>query len=438
MKYKNGRLSLSDDAISIVLFLISLIVAPFGIVFHIGLLYLVYKQKVIGSIKYLILVTLRGVLFISVGASSVKLLIILVLSLYIIFKTFSIVKKSNIKLVVYSILLFSVYTLLASFISGSYPIISAFKVISFTFTFIAVIQGVLCTKNRIDWLEYLYKWLTALMVVSFFLIPFKQFRFVNSNFQGIYNHVNMMGMMGSIYIVILLSKKEKLLSIKIDDKSINILIILTLYMQFLSASRTGLVTSLGCILIHFFLNITVKKIIVAFIPIVIFCGIYYFNSNIRDEIDNMVIEYIYKSKLNNITNNIDILASRRNLQENSILKYNNNKLFGSGFMTQYERNIQSYTLDLDLFYEPGNLIWMLIGDTGIIGVILFFITIFIIMSLGNLKAIPMLIACLGICMGEMVFFSVNNNAIILYVVFALYIISGRRRCNDIEHYSSSL
>lgn len=104
-------------------------------------------------------------------------------------------------------------------------------------------------------------------------------------------------------------------------------------------------------------------------------------------------------------------------------KYNNNKLIGSGFMMPYISNYSSLGLEMSLNVEPGNLIWCLRGDVGIIGTIVFVLFLVSILLFGNFKYLSLLISSIGVCMGEMVFFSVNSIGILLYVLIAIYLVS---------------
>ena len=186
-------------------------------------------------------------------------------------------------------------------------------------------------------------------------------------------------------------------------------------MQYLTASRTGLIISISCLLIYEITHISIKRCIIALIPIFLFLFAYNLNTKVHKYINSQVTSYIYKGNQN------DILSSRRGLQKISQIKYENNKICGSGFMMPFSKNVKNYSLEMGGFYEPGNLFLMLIGDTGIIGLILFIVFLFMLILSGKLKNIYLIISSFGICMGEMVFFSVNNFSILIYVILALYI-----------------
>lgn len=415
MSLKNGVLRMRIHSLCIVFFISSLLFAPLVLVMYAGLVYLTYKEGIKGAIQSMIIMTFRGILSTAVAVSvgsynTLKLILILFLSCYIIYNTLNITKNRKMKIILIGVLVFSFFSIIASFISGSYPITSSFKMISFFMTFVSILYGIYKTRTQFDWLNYIYKWFTYLMVVSFFLIPFNRFRIINTNFQGVFNHVNLMGVIGALYISILLIKKD--VSYKII---LNVLIVMTLIMQYLTASRTGLIISISCLLIYEMAHISIKRFFLVWIPICFILCFYSFNTKVHTYIDSQVTSYIYKGNQN------DILASRRDVQKNSQIKYENNKIYGSGFMMPFSENVKNYSLDMGGFYEAGNLFWMLIGDTGIIGFILFSVFLFILILNGKLKNIYLIISSFGICMGEMVFFSVNNFSILIYVILAIYI-----------------
>ncbi|MFQ8704525.1 MAG: hypothetical protein ACLR9T_00560 [Thomasclavelia sp.] len=418
MKLKNNKIIFNETEYIISLFLLSLMHPIFGLIMYICLLKLIKKYGVIGAIKYMIIVTMRSALSTAVGVSllslsNIKLIIFILLSLYIILKTYSRkLTKSNLICIFCSV--FCVYTIIASFITGSYPITSTFKVLSFGLVFCSVIMGIDFTKDKIDWLDYLVKCMTPFFIVSIFLIPFSQFRLINENFQGVFNQVNMFSILAALYIPLLLNKKLVFRNFNVNI----VLIIITISMQYLTASRTGLFVSIIIIIVNFVLK---KHTIFIYFTIGCICFfsylVYSSNSYIKITVDEELKEYIYKG------DTTDILFSRREMQKMQEEKYNNNKLIGSGFMMPYISNYSSLGLEMSLNVEPGNLIWCLRGDVGIIGTIVFVLFLVSILLFGNFKYLSLLISSIGVCMGEMVFFSVNSIGILLYVLIAIYLVS---------------
>lgn len=94
MKLKNNKIIFNETEYIISLFLLSLMHPIFGLIMYICLLKLIKKYGVIGAIKYMIIVTMRSALSTAVGVSllslsNIKLIIFILLSLYIILKTYS-------------------------------------------------------------------------------------------------------------------------------------------------------------------------------------------------------------------------------------------------------------------------------------------------------------------------------------------------------------
>ncbi len=419
MKVRINKLNAKETLYTVILFILSLFHPIFGVIFYVGLLKLVVDNAVEGAIKYIIMISLRDLLSIKVGVSlaslnTVKLMIFIALSLYIVYMSFNCkIKKKNFRIIV-SCTIFCSATIIFSFFTGSYPITSAFKCISFGIVFCSMITGITTTKKKIDWREYLVKVLTPIFIMSFLVIPFSSFRLLNDNFQGIFNHVNVCGIMCTVYISCLLLNKPR------DTKKLlmQILqILLTLIMQYLTASRTGMLVSLIVIFTSFIFNHHSKIIYITIIFITFSCfTIYIFNDNVHDLVNNTITEYIYKGNEN------DILASRRSTQEIALDKYEKNPLVGSGFMTPYKEGYIDYSLKMSLNVEPGSIIWSLFGDVGIIGTILFIVFIITIAASGYLQNIYLMFCVFGICSGEMLFFSVNNSiSTILYLLLACYI-----------------
>ncbi|WP_288147060.1 O-antigen ligase family protein [Thomasclavelia cocleata] len=419
MRLIDRKITINLNKFVIILFILSLFHPLFGLIFYIGSLKLVQKEKMIGAIKYMLIVTMRGILSIKTGVSlgnldTIKLVFIIVLSLYILKYTFYNIKLQSFKSIFFCVIFFCVYVSIVSFISGSYPIVSTFKVWSFGLNFVAMLYGVYYTRERIHWINYMFHVLTPFFVISFLVIPFESFRIINNNFQGVFNHVNMMGIMGAIYISVLLNIEE--------NKRImyNILIAITLYMQYLTASRTGLFVSIFIISIHYFINLNIKKMVFFLITMTLLAAVYYINPTIKNLIGNEIRSYIYKGNEN------DILASRREVGEKSQKKFESNELIGSGFMVPFDKNIKDYNLNMSIIYEPGNLFWELLGGVGIIGLFLFFLFILVIILNGYINYISLILTAIGICLGEMVIFSINNMAILLYMLIGIYLIKEKK------------
>lgn len=397
-------------------FLLSLVHSIFGIIFYLCCLNLVKKEKIQGAIKFLILVTIRGILSNTLVAnismySSLKLVLMLLVSTYIIFTGLRDGVDKNIKAIMIGCSVFSLYALISSFLTGTYPVTSSFKIISFFTSICSVFIGVYKTRNNINWLRYLYKIITPLMIVSFIISPLPISRIHNGFFFGVYNHVNMMGIIGAIYLTIILSNKNYFF----NKFYYYIIILITLYMQYLSSSRTGMFSSVIILVFYLLTHLTLSKILVSIYLTFSFCFMISLTTNLETDVNNLIQEFVYKG------NQDDILSSRRGLQEKAYIKYENNPFLGSGFMTPFEDGKVDYSLNMSLIVEPGNLLWALLGDVGIIGIVLFGIIFLIILYVGNIMNLYLFITAIVICMGEMVFFSVNNIAVLNYILLSVFV-----------------
>ena len=59
--------------------------------------------------------------------------------------------------------------------------------------------------------------------------------------------------------------------------------------------------------------------------------------------------------------------------------------------------------------------------------VLTILLIVLILCRGNLERISLILSSIGVCLGEMVFFSVNNIAVLLYVFIAIFLIKPYTR-----------
>jgi hypothetical protein len=161
-------------------------------------------------------------------------------------------------------------------------------------------------------------------------------------------------------------------------------------------------------------------------------GIYLVNSGVYDGILSTVQEFVFKN------NSTEILESRLEQMEVAKLKFADNNLLGSGFMVPMNQSGEiNFGIYFDLMVEPGNLVWCLLGDTGIVGLILFTILFLQILLHGRKNRIYLLVAAFMINMGEMVFFSSNNMSILCYFILALYLFDDKDKYYDEIEYNSA-
>lgn len=412
------------DILFIVLFYISFLHSALGAIFYVSLL-LYWRYGVEGYIKSLILVTARGILSVAVaavpGLSMFRWVIILGASLLTLLSAIpeneDVAKYSKVAL---ATILFSVVVAFSSLMNSSYPITSIFKVISFSLPFLAIIKGVSSTKNFCKWNDYFTLFFGSLFAISVLLIPFSRFRITNSSFQGVFNQVNMFGIVAALFITAVLESDYFRKRTKIRTLAI----ILTFVMLFLSASRTGMFTAIAVVLVYFlFGEKASSNKLLFYVILIILSGLLFVSiqSEISSSIQQTIIDFVYKG------NSSDILASRQGQLALYQKKYEANKLLGTGFMVPYVQGEVNYHLNFNLIVEPGNIIWTLLGDNGIIGTIAFAILVLTIFAQGRMSRLYILVGALMINMGEMVFFSSNNMSILIYFLIAIYMIGEKEQ-----------
>ena len=423
------------DIVFMVLFVISCLHSVFGLLFHLALLYYCTKgtEK---CVKALLLVTARGLLSTAVAVSPalpiVKWAVILGASAWILFKpVLKEESKAKINNIVIITVVFALTTALASVGISSYPITAIFKVISFTLPFLAIMVGVQSTIQTYKWSDYFALMLLPLFAVSLVLIPFKQFRLINSDFQGVFNHVNMLGIMSPIFIAGILHseffRKRRFLRF--------IIITAVLVMVYLSSSRTGMFSSVTVILVYYlFGNQPIPKKIGILCVTLSFVFVFYMvaQGSTLQAVEDLVADFIWKG------HNTSIFYSREGLIELAKEKFNQNPWFGSGFMVPYQSGIVDWGLSFDLMVEPGNMLWALLGDTGAFGTSIFAILFLVILFQGKRSNLFILIAAFMINFGEMVFFSSNNMSIFIYFLIALYNFTPDRNTEDLNENSDTI
>ncbi|WP_162607482.1 O-antigen polymerase [Thomasclavelia spiroformis] len=314
-----------------------------------------------------------------------------------------------------------IYVLIISLIFSGYPTISIFKYFSYCFPFISIMYGIICTAKKINWLNHLYYLFTILIIGSLLSIPFPYAYYSSRNwFAGLTNQSNMFGILAAMYVAILLTKlmKEK-------SKFLFFNLIITICMAWMSNSRTGMLSIVLCLIIYIiyeiFLRVNIKLLALILISIFIITV-----TPLSNFVQSSISAFLFKgsdsTEIIN-SNNISNIFSSREGQKNTFLeKYEKNKIFGTGFQVPINENHRDWSLNFSTIVEPGNLLYAVIGDIGLIGFFIFTILYFtIFISKINIKKILLFIIPFAISSGEMVFFSTNNIAIILYVLFGIYL-----------------
>lgn len=385
------------------------------------LLFLFFSQREIGAIKMLNIITLRTIINpgIAIGIDSiqnVKWIIIFLCSFYLMFnyRKIDMILKRKMNKILIAIMVYAIYTLLSSFIFSTLPIVAMFKLISYVIVFIGIIIGIAATYHEINWIQWMYRMLATLFILSIPLIPISVgYLRTGHSFQGLTNHPNMFGIVGSLFVALTLTNLQQG-NLKYPLKEM-FLVIATLFMIILCKSRTGFITSIFLIILYLIFSKvgTVKKLI-AFNFFSAITILYSFSSG---DIFQFIKKFMYKGQE-------DILFSRTEQVGSLMDNFLRNPWFGSGFavpVTPY----RTYAFSLEYLVEPGNLLLAVLSYGGLIGFILFLNYMFKILWINkkNFRYLSFLpIGAVLISMGEMVFFSSNNIAIWICMFLAIYVV----------------
>lgn len=411
---KRFVVSIDKEAVWIfTLFILSLINATMLLISTIVLLlYLLAKNSLaVGATKGLIFIAIRTIVNtgIAIGYDSIgtiKWIIIFSLSLIIILSSIS--KSANYnKSFIWLLFLLFCYIIFDSLLFSGYPTVSIFKAISWAFVFCAVVMAVV--KNpEIEWIEHISNYLNIVLMVSPLALLLGVAYLRNGHaFQGVTNHPNMFGIIVALTFA---------LNIHLMQKRFNvfrvIMLILSIVFGVMSESRTGMLCIVVCFVTYIWfssisswkkITLTILTILIVIIGFLMGLG-------------EPLLDFVYKGQ--------DIgglLYSREGQISRAITKYENNKWFGSGFMVPFNSGYQSFSFSFELNVEPGNIIIALLGDIGIVGTFLF------VIAFGNLfykmdkQNIILYLMPLVASMGEMMFFSTNNIAVLFYVFYGVCI-----------------
>ena len=438
MNKRKDRVLDSLDAFLIILFFLSWLNSLTVLLFYLSLLFLLFRKSA-GCMKGLILLTTRGLInpAAAVSVSRFELLkwaLLFLFSLYILcFSKAEGEDRRKLTRILVGIAAFSLSTAGFSFIVSSYPVTAVFKTAAFSIPMCAVFLGVAVDRTREDGIDYLACLYGILFLISICLIPFRRFRTVNADFQGIFNHVNVFGAVASLYTAAALKSCyfSRCRMVR------NLLITMIIIMTYLSRSRSGMFTILCVLGLKYLFSSApaLRKFLVGICGTAGLLLIFLLMPNdVSTDITGLAHTFIYKGDTRSIW------AHRLSQIEEGRTKFMAHFLTGSGFMVPYDPRIRDYSFTFRLVVEPGNIIWAVLGDTGILGSLLFLYVLFCIGSSGRPRDLYLLGGALAVNMGEMVFFSPNNYAILIYLLLAVYAFGSREegKTNEPELYCPGL
>ncbi len=323
---------------------------------------------------------------------------------------------------IFCVTFFCFYICLVSLVNSSYPVVSIFKCISYGFVFCSVLVGISSLKNKVDIADELFTYLTVLMFGCILFAPFSFSYYSSASwFMGLTNQSQMFGIMAALYAALLIyqiTKGKRTLFIYF-------MIFMVTALTFMSGSRTGMISTIICIIYGLYIEIVKNKrawLLLIAVAILMVIGVFY-GHTISEAFRTFILkDYTGTASYDVTLGNISL--SRKGQYEMFLTKFQNNRFLGSGFMVPFESGVQSWSFSLTILVESGNLFYAVLGDLGFIGLGIFLLCYGMIFFKGDKTKgkTVLFLAPLLICMGEMVFFSTNNNAIILYTMIAAYLV----------------
>lgn len=308
---------------------------------------------------------------------------------------------------------YMIYLLASSLLFSSLPLISVFKIISFSTGIFVVFVGMQLTADRVDWLQWVTLFLGAVVIGSaFFLQSRIGYLKTEISFQGLMSHPNQFGLIAALFTAILLYRmmegtgRLKWITLPF--------IAISAYELVRSNSRTSVLTVLLAFIIlsAFYRNKKALSIYIFIVPpLVMLLGLLSY-----DSISEVVRDFIYKGSSSSI------LESRQALIDKLVREILQNPLFGNGFGTPV-LPYKSYMFALSYPNEQGNMALAILAESGIIGMALFVPWMKKLLFPGGFKAsgrLALPVCALFVCMGEMVFFSANGLGVLVWVVIGLY------------------
>lgn len=375
--------------------------------------YLSFRYGADGAVKSLVLIAIRSVINpgVAVTVDSVSMIkwgFLFSLSVFIFLRKKTTFDKHLVRLLIL-LLTYCLYLIVSSFITGSYPVISLFKVVSWAFIFFAIIYAI-WDEDGERWSSFLFYIMSLMVIMSIFFLPTRiGFLRNGRGFQGLINHPNLFGLLCAFCFSLSLAQK--------NVGRIQKLIIMSLccLCAVLSQSRASVFSIF--IVVAFFIFTSklhpADKLMSLFVASIIFGGLYLVLILNDPSRSGSVFKFVYKGHMDNIlysrSGQLDVLSEN----------FKAHPFLGCGFMTKYIEGTRSMELSFSQNFEPGNLVLFLLGHTGMIGTVLFFLLFGNIYTLTPndwrlLYYTPFLLS-----LGEMIFFSSNSIAILYYVIFAI-------------------
>lgn len=375
------------------------------------LYYCVYESSD-GAVKALVLLTIRSIFSTGVGVSigsisTLKWILLMGLSAYVFIGKGS--RSPSFALFLRAIIPYAMLIAVMSLLNSCYPLVSIFKLFAWAFVFSAVVYGVYDSK-RIDWIGFLLLCLGTVLVVSLGTLPLSLGFLRNGRgFQGITNHPNLYGLICAISFTVGMTYEWK------SRNGKPLFLSLCGVEAFMTRSRTSVFTIVIVIVYYLFsadYPLT-EKIIAAFLMALVL-GMVFAIIYINDpNHEGSIWQFIFKGHDENL------LYSRTEQFGTQTDRFADSPIIGNGFMTPWKEGVRSWSFSFDLQIEPGNLVLSVLGQTGLVGMVAFLAVFIYLYSFTPKHLRIVYLTPFIMCMGEMVFFSTNNIAVLLFVLFGV-------------------
>lgn len=419
-RWRQGLVTVTYEKLVIALMLLLSLPNTFMLIASsvlLALYMLVWQRKRGGAVKALIFIAVRTPLSTGFAAtyetySIVKWALLLGLSLYILLSS-PWPKQPFARRFLLLIAGLSLYIVAIGFFNSGYPVTSAFKVFSWAFVFSAVVVGVL-SCDKVDWTAHMCWYLNLIFLLSplSWALGIAYLR-NGRGYQGLLNHPNMMGVIASICFTLNLYLMQER-----RESGRTVFLLIAAVQGILSLSRTGVISMVLSFIVFtlFVMKRGWKKTLTIILSFMGIAALIIFGFG------DSVLDFIYKGRSVG-----ELLYSREGQIARYMEKFTAHPAFGSGFMVPQNSAGRSFELSFELSIEPGNLIIALLGDLGIVGALLFFVPYGALLKHMDKRKLSLFLLPFIVSMGEMIFFSTNNIAILYYVIFAVCLLPGKEK-----------
>lgn len=418
---------ISLDLLTFFLFLVSFVHPASYILFEVYLLILgfVISPVYVNIMKSLLVISIRGMMNEQIAAASgltalMKWVVLMGLSVYAIFLFATSERHENRVSHRYwhMMALFCIYCCIAALVFSSYPTTAIFKVISYSIPFYATYICISKTSKDFDWIAYIAKISAVICLLS---LTWRDAHSYNHshNWTGFFPNPNGYGqMLVFAFTTCLVTYNSKKRIVWLVLAGLMFLIDL-----FLAGSRTCL-AAMACVGIVWLLFLPVsrrKKGVILFFVVVLVVLVIALSFPLLKEI---FISFFYKWG-----DSMGLLGSRISQFSGVLDRFLENPLFGTGFNVPYEKGQVDFGMYLSLPVENGNFILALLGDTGIIGFILYLAATIYLFVNTQTSYWPLFFCPYLIAVGEMLLFSTNSFGVFVYV-FLSFCLTREEKCKN--------